>query len=302
MTELSTAEHPHQFAEILGKRMAYVELGPSADAAPDRPTLLFLHGNPTSSYLWRNVMPHVADRHRAIAPDLIGMGASDKLEDSGPERYRFVEHQRYLDAFIDALIPEGPVVLVIHDWGSALGFHWAQRHPNRVAGIAYMEALVCPISWADWPQASKMAFQALRSEAGEDMVLEKNFFVERILPASILRQLSEAEMEVYRRPYVFAGEDRRPTLTWPRQIPIDGDPADVAEIAESYGRWLLTSEVPKLFINADPGALLIGKPRAFCRRFPNQTEITVPGIHFIQEDSPHEIGHALAQWLKEITT
>lgn len=299
MVEISAAEHPQHVVEVLGKRMAYVTLGGRADDAA-KPTVLFLHGNPTSSYLWRNIMPYVGGRGVAVAPDLIGMGASDKLDDSGPGRYRFVEHRRYLDAFIDAVIPEGPVVLVIHDWGSALGFDWAHRHPKRVRGIAYMEALVQPVGWADWPQSSKMAFQALRSPAGEDMVLDKNFFIERILPASIMRPLSDAEMEVYRRPFVFAGEDRRPMLTWPREIPIEGEPADVAEIVAAYGRWLLTSEVPKLFINADPGALLIGKMRAFCRRFPNQTEITVPGSHFIQEDSPHEIGRALATWLDEL--
>ncbi|RME66416.1 MAG: haloalkane dehalogenase [Alphaproteobacteria bacterium] len=295
MSEISAAEHPHRFVTVLGKRMAYVDLGDSA-----APAVLFLHGNPTSSYLWRNIMPYVTDRARAVAPDLIGMGASDKLDDPGPDSYRFVEHVRYLDAFIDAVLPTGKLVLVVHDWGSALGFHWAHRHPDRVRGIAYMEALVQPIGWADWPKASKMAFQAMRSNAGEEMVLEKNFFVERILPASILRPLSEAEMEVYRRPYVFAGEDRRPTLTWPRQLPIEGEPADVAEIVAGYGRWLSTADVPKLFINADPGVLLVGKPRSFCRGFPNQTEITVEGIHFIQEDSPHEIGHALALWIKDL--
>lgn len=299
MAEISTSEHPHHFVEVLGKRMAYVALG-DATADTGKPTVLFLHGNPTSSYLWRNIMPYVGDRGRAVAPDLIGMGASDKLDEPGPGQYRFVDHARYLDAFIDAVIPAGPVVLVIHDWGSALGFHWAFRHPGRVRGIAYMEALVQPIGWADWPKASKMTFQALRSPAGDDMVLNNNFFIERIMPASMLRPLSEAEMEVYRRPFVFAGEDRRPMLTWPREIPIEREPADVTDIVEAYGRWLLTSDVPKLFINADPGALLIGKQRAFCQRFPNQTEITVPGIHFIQEDSPHEIGHALATWIDDI--
>ena len=189
------------------------------------------------------------------------------------------------------------MTLVVHDWGSALGFHWAQRHPERVRGIAYMEALVRPVTWEEWPDAARKIFQAMRSPAGEEMVLQKNVFVERILPASVLRGLGEAEMAVYRRPYLEPGESRRPTLTWPREIPVGGEPADVVAIADGYARWLATSEVPKLFVNADPGTILTGAQREFCRRWPNQEEVTVRGTHFIQEDSPREIGEAVARFV-----
>lgn len=279
-----------KFREVLGARMAYVEVG-SGDP------IVFLHGNPTSSYLWRNVMPHCERLGRCIAPDLIGMGDSAKLSPSGPDRYRFVEHRRYLDALLEALDVRQRVTLVIHDWGSALGFDWANRHRDAVRGIAYMEGIVAPVTWADWPKAATAVFQGFRSPAGEQMVLEQNVFIEQVLPGSILRKLGEDEMAVYRRPFREPGEDRRPTLTWPRQIPIDGEPAEMVEIVRSYGDWLRTSPVPKLFINADPGAILRGAPRDFCRSWPNQTEVTVKGIHFIQEDSPDEIGAAVAQWI-----
>ncbi len=274
---------------VHGLTMAYEEVG-SGDP------IVFLHGNPTSSYLWRNVIPHLSDRYRCIAPDLIGMGNSDKLPDGGPGRYTFVEHRRYLDAFLDAVDLGDRVTLVVHDWGSGLGFDWANRHRDRVAGIAYMEAVVRPISWDDWPPDARPIFEALRSPAGEELVLEKNIFVERILPASIIRDLTDGEMAVYRAPYVEPGESRRPTLTWPRQIPIDGDPADVTRIVESYAAWLASSDVPKLFIDAEPGSILVGAQREFCRTWPNQVEVTVPGIHFLQEDSPDEIGIAIAGW------
>ena len=259
--------------------------------------VVFLHGNPTSSYLWRNVVPHVADSHRCIVPDLIGQGDSDKLDDSGPGSYTFVEHRRYLDGLLDQLELGDSVTFVIHDWGSALGFDWANRHRDRVAGIAYMEAIVMPVTWAQWPEAARGIFQSLRSDKGEDMVLERNLFVEAILPASILRSLEDVEMDEYRRPFANAGEDRRPTLTWPREIPIDGEPAEVVEIVQAYADWLSESDVPKLFVNADPGTILIGEQREFCRTWPNQTEVTVAGSHFIQEDSPDEIGQAIADWL-----
>lgn len=272
---------------VLDSRMAYVEAG---EGQP----VVFLHGNPTSSYLWRNVMPHLEDRARVIAPDLIGMG------DSGPSStgsYRFVDHARYLDAWLEAVGATRDVTFVVHDWGSALGFHWAHRHPDAVRGIAYMEAIVRPLSgWDEWPEAARTIFQAMRSPGGEEMVLEKNVFVERILPASIMRKLSDAEMDEYRRPYREAGESRRPTLTWPREIPIGGDPADVAEIVGAYAEWLAASSLPKLFVNAEPGIILTGAQREFCRSWPHQTELTVPGAHFIQEDSPHEIGEALREW------
>ncbi len=276
--------------EVLGSGMSYVEVG-----AGD--PIVLLHGNPTSSYLWRNVIPHLEGAGRCIAPDLIGMGDSDKLEPSGPDRYRFVEHRRHLDALLEALDVRRNVTLVIHDWGSGLGFDWANRHRDAVKGIAYMEAIVRPVSWAQWPDLARGIFQAFRSPAGEEMVLENNIFVERVLPGSVLRKLEEAEMEVYRRPYREPGESRRPTLTWPRQIPIDGEPADVVEIVQSYSEWLQQSDLPKLFVNAEPGAILAGEVREFCRSWPNQREVTVKGNHFLQEDSPDEIGQAIAGWL-----
>jgi haloalkane dehalogenase len=282
-----------QYTPVLGKRMAHVESGEGA-------AILFLHGNPTSSFLWREVMAAMEGAGRLLAPDLIGMGDSDKLDDPGPDSYRFVEHRAYLDAWIDAVIPQGKITLVVHDWGSALGFHWAQRNPERVRGIAYMEALVRPMAWDEWPEPIRALFQALRSEAGDEMILEKNFFVERILPGSILRKLSEAEMAEYRRPFLNPGEDRRPTLTWPRQIPLGGEPADVAEIAAINCEWLTTSDVPKLFINAEPGAILTGPMRETARGFRNQAQVTVQGSHFIQEDSGLEIGEAVMQWIKNI--
>jgi haloalkane dehalogenase len=259
--------------------------------------VVFLHGNPTSSYLWRNVVPHVRDRARCIVPDLIGHGDSDKLDPSGPGSYRFVEHRRYLDGLLDQLDLGDDVTFVVHDWGSALGFDWANRHRDRVAGIAYMEAIVAPVTWDDWPDNARDIFQAFRSPAGEEVVLEKNVFVELVLPSAIMRTLAPAEMDEYRRPFAEPGEARRPTLTWPREIPIEGEPADVVGIVESYGAWLSSSDLPTLFVNAEPGAILTGTQREFCRSWPNQTEVTVAGIHYVQEDSPGEIGTAIARWL-----
>jgi haloalkane dehalogenase len=279
--------------EVKGRKLACVDVGRGDP-------IVFLHGNPTSSYLWRNVIPHLESRGRCIAPDLIGMGDSDKLEPSGADRYRFVEHREYLDGLLAALDVTHNVTLVVHDWGSALGFDWANRQRQAVKGIAYMEAVVQPVTWKSWPDTGRAIFQALRSPAGEEMILQKNVFVERILPASVLRPLGDAEMAAYRRPFLEPGEARRPTLTWPRQIPIDGEPADVVEIVTAYGRWLETSPVPKLFINADPGAILIGPQRDYCRRWPNQREVTVRGSHFIQEDSPDEIGRAIAAWMNTL--
>ena len=285
-----------KFADVNGRRMAYVETG-DLDGDP----IVFLHGNPTSSYLWRNIIPYAAGLGRCIAPDLIGMGDSEKLPDSGPDRYRFVEHREYLDALLDQLGVNANVTLVIHDWGSGLGFDWANRNRDAVKGIAYMEAIVKPRSWEDFPERARPAFQAMRSPKGEEMVLEKNFFVETMLPGSILRDLTQAEHDEYRRPFLEAGEARRPTLTWPRQIPIDGDPADVTQIVADYADWLPTSQVPKLFVDASPGAILSDGPsRDFCRTWANQTEVQVKGSHFIQEDSPDEIGQVLADWLKDI--
>lgn len=269
--------------------MAYVEAG-SGDP------IVFIHGNPTSSYLWRDIIPHLEPLGRCVAPDLVGMGDSDKLPDSGPGAYRYVQHRRYLDELLEVLgIREG-VTLVGHDWGAVLAFDWAVRHPDAVRGIAYMEAIVSPLTWEDWPAAARPIFKAMRSEAGEGIVLQKNVFVERILPASILRDLTEDEMEEYRRPFRNPGEERRPMLTWPREIPIDGNPADVHSIVDGYAARLAAWEVPKLFINADPGSILMGRSRDVCRLWPNQTEVTVPGRHFIQEDSADLIGAALAGW------
>jgi len=281
--------HPRRRVPVLDSEMAFVDVG-----AGD--PVVFLHGNPTSSYLWRNVIPHVLPLARCLAPDLIGMG------ESGPApagSYRFVDHARYLDAWLDALALRR-VTLVVHDWGSALGFHWARRHADRVRGLVYMEALVRPVTWAEWPEPARKIFQAMRSPAGEEMVLQKNVFVDRNLPLSVLRGLGEAEMAVYRRPYLAPGESRRPTLTWPRQIPIDGEPADVVAIAAAYAEWLAKSPVPKLFVNAEPGVILTGPQREFCRRWPNQEEITVRGSHFLQEDSPREIGEAVAAFVRRL--
>lgn len=270
--------------------MAYVETG-------EGDPVVFLHGNPTSSYLWRNVIPHVEAFGRCIAPDLVGMGDSDKLDDPGPESYRFTEHRRYLDALLEALNATERITFVVHDWGSALGLDWANRHRERVRGIAYMEAIVRPLTWDEWPEEARRVFQGFRSSAGEEMALAKNVFVERVLPGSVLRGLTEEEMEVYRRPFREPGESRRPTLAWPRELPIEGEPADVVDIVRSYARWLESSAVPKLFLNAEPGAILTGAQRDFCRIWPNQREVTVAGIHYVQEDSPHEIGRAIADWL-----
>jgi haloalkane dehalogenase len=277
--------------DVLDSRMAYHERG---EGAP----VLLLHGNPTSSYLWRDVIPELEGRGRLIAPDLIGMGDSGKLPDPGPDTYRFTTHRRYLGAFIDAVIgPAESILFVVHDWGSALGFDWANRHRDRVRGIAYMEAIVRPIvSWDEWSAQAVPIFQGFRSDKGEAMILDRNMFVERVLPGSVLRRLTEAEMAEYRRPFARR-EDRWPTLTWPRQIPIEGEPADVVQIAADYSQWMAQNDLPKLFVNAEPGAILIGAPREFCRRWKNQTEATVPGSHFIQEDSGAAIGQVVAGWM-----
>jgi haloalkane dehalogenase len=277
--------------DVLGAPMAYHARG---EGAP----ILFLHGNPTSSYLWRDVIPELEGRGRLIVPDLIGMGDSAKLPNPGPDTYRFTTHRKYLDAFIDAVIdPAQSIVLVVHDWGSALGFDWSNRHRGRVSGIVYMEGIVRPIaSWDEWSASATPIFQGFRSDKGETMILERNMFVERVLPGSVLRKLTEAEMAEYRRPYPKAG-DRWPTLTWPRQIPIAGEPADVVQIAADYARWMAENDIPKLFVNAEPGAILTGPSRDFCRSWKNQTEVTVPGSHFIQEDSGPAIGRAVAGWM-----
>ncbi|MCS5654348.1 MAG: haloalkane dehalogenase [Dehalococcoidia bacterium] len=278
--------HPRRRIAAGGTEISYVDTG-------DGDPIVFLHGNPTSSYLWRNVIPHLSPVGRCLAPDLMGMGESGSSPNGS---YRFTDHSAVLDGWFDAMGLTSGVTLVVHDWGSALGFHWAKRNPERVKGLVYMEAIVRPVTWEEWPDAARQVFQGFRSPAGGEMVLEKNVFVERVLPGSVLRGLTEEEMEVYRRPYLETGESRRPTLTWPREIPIEGEPADVVKIVSDYGEWMASSEVPKLFINAEPGAILTGPQREFCRTWPNQQEVTVKGIHFIQEDSPDEIGRATVGW------
>lgn len=284
---------PKQYAIVNGSRMAYQDVG-------EGDPIVFLHGNPTSSYLWRNVMPHCRGLGRLVACDLIGMGDSDKLPQSGPQRYGYAEQRDYLFALLDQLDLGERVVLVLHDWGSALGFDWARQHRTRVQGIAYMEAIVAPLAWTDWPESARRVFQGFRSPAGEEMVLDKNTFVERVLPASVLRPLGEAEMAAYRAPFAQPGEGRRPTLSWPRQIPVEGEPAEVVKVVEDYAAWLAGSPVPKLFVNAEPGSILTGRQRELCRRWPAQREVTVRGSHFIQEDSPDEIGAAVAAFVREL--
>jgi haloalkane dehalogenase len=286
----SSDPNPRKRLAVLDTEMAYV------DAGSGEP-IVFLHGNPTSSFLWRNIIPHLSGAARCLAPDLVGMGDSGKAAEGS---YRFADHARYLDGWFEGLGLNRNVTLVVHDWGSALGFYWAHRHQAAVKGIAYMEAVVTPLRWDDWPAAGRNMFQAMRGPAGEELALQKNIFVERILPLSVTRKLTEAEMAVYRKPYLAAGESRRPVLTWPREIPVEGEPASVVAIVSEYEGWLSQSAVPKLFVNADPGMILTGRPRERCRRWSNQREVTVKGLHFIQEDSPHEIGEAIAQWYRSL--
>jgi len=273
--------------------MAYQEEG---EGAP----IVFLHGNPTSSYIWRNVVPHLKALGRCLVPDLIGMGESDPLPESGPNSYRFKEHAGFLEELLQKLEVEKDAILVGHDWGGALLFHWAMQNPDAVQGIVYMETIVSPVSWRDWPEDAKGIFQGMRSDAGEKIVLQKNLFIEGILPNSVLRKLTEEEMNVYRKPFLGEGERRRPMLTWPREIPIEGEPEDVCSIVTAYGKWLQDCEIPKLFINAEPGSILTGRQRQFCRRFRKQHEVTVKGSHFVQEDSPDEIGTAIAEFTEKL--
>lgn len=292
MTTISAHDpYERKRVSVLDSEMAYVDVG-----AGD--PIVFLHGNPTSSYLWRNIIPHCEGVGRCLAPDLIGMGDSGK---NPANEYRFFDHYRYLEAWFEALELTQNVILVIHDWGSGLGFHWANEHRDAVQGIAYMEAFVMPVSFSQWPEAAQGIFQALRSEKGDELVYERNFFVERILPSSVLRELSEEEMNRYRAPYAGDPQSRKPTLVWPREIPFDGDPADVHEAATAFSQWLKSdAALPKLFINADPGVILTGDMRDFARTWPNQEEVTVKGSHFVQEDSPEQIGRAVAQFVQRV--
>ena len=283
---MPTTQH---FADVNGKRIAYLEAGRGDP-------IVLLHGNPTSSYLWRNIIPTLEGCGRVIAPDLIGQGDSEKLPaDNGADRYSFEVAFEYLDGLLREIGANNNVTLVIHDWGSGLGFHWARLNPESVKGIAYMEAIVMPMSWDDWPESARGIFQGFRSPKGEDLVLERNMFVEAVLPSSVIRELADDEMNAYRAPF-DTPDNRQPTLNWPRQIPIEGEPAHMVELVEAYSGFMASSDIPKLFINADPGSILVGKQREFCRSWPNQLEVTVKGLHFLQEDSPQEIGQAIATW------
>lgn len=289
--DISAADpHPRRRVTVQGAEIAFVELGLGQP-------VVFLHGNPTSSYLWRNVLPVVAGTGRCLAPDLVGMGGSAP---SANGSYRFADHARHVDDWIERVAPGQRIVLVGHDWGSALAFDWARRHPGRVRGLAYMEAIVRPLEWEEWPNNARSIFKAMRGKDGEDLILVKNVFIERILPASVLRKLGETEMEAYRAPFRVPGERRRPMLTWPREIPIAGQPADMVARVSAYAEWLAQSLLPKLFVNAEPGSILVGAQRDFCRTFPNQIEVTVPGLHFVQEDSPHAIGRAIADFVRQL--
>lgn len=278
--------HPRKRVRVHDAEMSYVDIGQGDP-------IVFLHGNPTWSCLWRNVIPPVSRHGRCLAPDLVGMGQSGH---SSTKAYRFSDHARYLDAWFDALGLTSNVVLVVHDWGSALGFHRAARYPEHIKAIAYMEAIVRPLRWDDFPAATAATFRALRSDTGEQMVLDENFFIEVALPGRVMRKLSEEELAAYRAPY-RSRDARLPLLVWPRELPIDGEPVDVTSIAVRYGEWLSKSTVPKLFISAEPGALLTGRAREFCRTWPHQREVSVRGTHFVQEDSPAEIGTAVAEFV-----
>ena len=280
-------QQPRRRIRVLDTEISYVDTG-SGDP------IVFLHGNPTWSYLWWNIIPYVSADGRCLAPDLVGMGQSGK---SPARAYRFVDHIRYLDAWFDALELREKVTLVLHDWGSALGFYRAFRHPEEVKAIAYMEAFVQPRCWEDFRSGDDGLFRALRSPQGERMVLDENLFIEKVLPKYLLRRLSDEEMEAYRGPYRDR-EARLPTLVWPRELPIDGEPADVVAIVGQYGKWLSESRIPKLFVAPPPGGLLTGRAREFCRTWPNQQEVEVNGIHFVQEDSPAQIGTALQRFIR----
>ena len=288
-----TMSYEKKFASVKGKQIAYVEEG-SGDP------IVLLHGNPTSSFLWRNVIPELVESGRVIVPDLIGQGDSEKLPASeGPERYTLEVAYSYVDGLLEIIGAMENVTLVIHDWGTGVGFLWAKRHPAAVKGVAYMEGIVKPVSWNDWPESAVGIFKGFRSDKGEDLILNRNMFIEGVLPSSVIRPLSNTEMDAYRAPHLET-DDRQPLLNWPRQIPIEGEPEDVVALVNEYGAFMAASEIPKLFINADPGSILVGAQREFCRSWPNQQEVTVKGLHFIQEDSPVEIGQAVANWLKAL--
>jgi haloalkane dehalogenase len=280
--------HPRKRVAILDTEISYADTG-----AGD--PIVFLHGNPTSSYVWRNIIPHVSRLGRCFAPDLVGMGQSGKSPNGA---YKFVDHAHYLDAWFETLNLTSNVTLVVHDWGSALGFHRATRFPEQIKAIAYMEAVAMPLRWDDFGEVAGM-FRGLRSAQGEQMIFDQNMFVEMILPHSMFRKLTIEEMSYYRAPFLTR-ESRLPTLVWPRQIPIEGEPADVTAIAESYGKAMSQSPIPKLLIVGEPGAIIKGRVLEFCRTWANQTEVKVKGMHFLQEDSPDQIGAALREFLKSV--
>ena len=292
MTKISAREPEKKNINVLGKKMTYVDKG-------EGDPIIFQHGNPASSYLWRNIIPYLENQGRCIAIDLIGMGDSDKLTDNGNNTYSYHIQKQYFDKCLEELEIKENITFVIHDWGSALGFNWAYEHQESVKGVCYMEAIVKKISWEDWPKDAKSIFQGFRSDAGEDLILKKNLFIEGVLPNAIIRNLTETEMDIYRKPFLKE-IDRRPTLDWPRQIPINNEPEDVCKIVDDYSSWMSINEIPKLFINADPGSILTGKQREFCRKWKNQQELTVKGNHFIQEDSPNEIGEAISKWYRNL--
>ena len=286
-------KYTKKYKDIKNSKMAFIDEG-SGD------TFLFLHGNPTSSFLWRNIAPHVEDIGRIVIPDLIGMGDSDKLEGVDNPGYKYHGQYSYLTALMDELDLGDNIHLIIHDWGSAMGFQFARENKDRIKSITYMEAIVMPLTWDQWPDPATKIFGLFRSQAGEELVLEKNFFVERILLADSSTGYTEEEKSEYIRPFINPGEDRRPTLTWPRQIPLDGEPSEVVEEVKLNAEFHKESDIPKLFINADPGSILIGDQREFARSWKNQTEITVSGNHFIQEDSSEEIGAALRNFVESL--
>ena len=288
-----TMPYEKKFIDVESKKIAYIDEGHGDP-------IVLIHGNPTSSFLWRNIVPELLNSGRVIVPDLIGQGDSEKLPVSdGSDRYSLEVAYKYVDGLLQNIGADNNVTLVIHDWGSGIGFLWAMRNPNAVKGVAYMEAIVKPMSWDDWPEGGVGIFKGFRSEKGEDLILNRNMFIEGVLPSSVIRELTEKEMNAYRATHIKE-EDRQPLLNWPRQIPLEGEPEDIISLVNDYGAFMSSSNIPKLFINAEPGSILLGKQREFCRSWPNQKEVTVKGIHFIQEDSPVEIGQAVAEWLKTI--
>ncbi|MFQ5662797.1 MAG: haloalkane dehalogenase [Terriglobia bacterium] len=275
------------YVQVHGSKMHYVDEG-SGDP------ILFLHGNPTSSYLWRNIIPYLTFKARCLAPDLIGMGKSDKpaLE------YRFFDHVKYIEGFINKLELKN-LTLVVHDWGSALGFHYAARHQDHIKAMAFMEAILLPApGWEVFPENFTGIFQAFRTpEVGWDLIVNKNMFVERILPAAVVRGLTDEEMNHYREPFKQP-ESRKPLWRWPNEIPIAGEPADVVTAVAAYSDKLRQSEWPKLLFHASPGAILRAAMVEWCRaNLKNLKTVDVgEGIHFLQEDHPHRIGAELASW------